>query len=61
MKLSEEQKKALKSATVTFIKAIIPSLIAFLSAIVTTLLSGGDTTTGAIVGALAGGGCSMLV
>lgn len=52
--MTDEQKKTIKNALVVFIKAVIPPAIAFVSAVLTTLVSGNDTVLGAIVGSITG-------
>lgn len=51
--MNDDKKDKMKESLLTFIKAIVPPLIALISSVLTTLLSG-DTGTGATVGALTG-------
>ena len=51
--MTDEQKKAIKKAVVNFLKAIIPPLVAMISSILTTLISG-DVYTGVAVGCVGG-------
>lgn len=58
--MTENQKKSIKNAVVTFIRAVIPPAIALVSAVLTTLVSGNDATAGAVVGTIAGSVASGL-
>lgn len=51
--MTVNQKKAVKKAVVTFLKATIPPLVAMISSILTTLISG-DVSTGVAVGCVGG-------
>lgn len=58
--MTDEQKKSIKKAAVTFLKAIIPPLVAMISSILTTLISG-DMSTGVAVGCVGGVATSCIV
>ena len=52
--MNESQKKQIISALKTFGKACIPPLVAFISSVLTTLISGGSVGAGTAVGAATG-------
>lgn len=52
--MDEKKKEAIKSAFITFLKALIPPIIALVSSILTTLVSGDNIAVGTSVGALSG-------
>lgn len=52
--MTENQKKSIKNAVVTFIRAVIPPTIALISAVLTTLFSGNDAIMGTVVGTITG-------
>ena len=52
--MDEKKKEAMKSAFITFLKALIPPTIALVSSILTTLVSGDNIAVGTSVGALSG-------
>lgn len=58
--MNENQKKSIKNAVVTFIRAVIPPAIALISAVLTTLVSGNDAAVGAVVGTITGSIASGL-
>lgn len=58
--MTENQKKSIKNAVVTFIRAVIPPAVALLSAVLTTLVSGNDATVGTVVGTITGSIASGL-
>lgn len=58
--MTDEQKKAIKKAGVNFLKAIIPPLVAMISSILTTLISG-DMSTGVAVGCVGGLASNCIV
>lgn len=52
--MDEKKKEAMKSALITFLKALIPPTIALVSSILTTLVSDNNIAVGTSVGALSG-------
>lgn len=52
--MDENKKAQIKKAFVTFVKALIPPIIALISAILTTLVSGDNVAVGTSVGAMTG-------
>ncbi len=52
--MSDEKKKQIKNALITFLKALIPPTIALISSVLTTLVSGDNVAVGTSVGALTG-------
>ena len=58
--MTDEQKKAVKKSVVTFLKAIIPPLVALFSSILTTVISG-DVSTGVAVGCIGGVATNCIV
>lgn len=58
--MTDEQKKAVKKAVVTFVKAITPPLVAMTSSILTTVISG-DVSTGVAVGCVSGVATNCIV
>ena len=58
--MTNEQKTQIKKAVTTFLKAIIPPLVAMVSSILTTLISG-DVSTSVAVGCIGGSVSTCLV
>ena len=52
--MNEVQKKQMLNAVKTFLKACIPPLVALISSILTTLITGGETAVATMVGATVG-------
>ena len=58
--MTNEQKTQIKKAVTTFLKAIIPPLVAMVSSILTTLISG-DVSTSVAVGCIGGSVSTCLM
>jgi hypothetical protein len=52
--MDEKKKTQIKNAFTTFVKALIPPIIALISAILTTIVSGDNIAVATSVGAVAG-------
>lgn len=58
--MTDKQKQDLKKAFKTFLKALIPPVVALVSSVLTTLLSSGDVASATLVGTTIGTGASIL-